>query len=73
MDNDNLLKDLQAQLGAENGARIVRERGRWFSDVSYIYSRASAKGQLDASAIMADASGGSLEALVPSWTQPAHR
>ena len=65
--------DLQAQLGAENGARIVRERGRWFSDVSYIYSRASAKGQLDASAIMADASGGSLEALVPSWTQPAHR
>ena len=65
--------DLQTQLGAEQGARIVRERGRWFSDVSYIYSRASAKSQLDASATMADAAGGSLEALVPTWTQPAHR
>ena len=65
--------DLQAQLGAEQGARVVRERGRWASDVSYIYSRASAQVQLDASATMADASGGSLEALIPSKTQPAHR
>ena len=65
--------DLQAQLGAEQGARVVRERGRWFSDVSYIYARASAKTQLDASATMADAAGGALEALIPGWTQPAHR
>ena len=65
--------DIQSTYGAEQGARIVKERGRWSSDVSYIYARASARVQLDASASMADAEGGSLEALIPTWTQPAHR
>lgn len=65
--------DIRAQYGNEHGARVVQERGRWGSDVSFIYSRSHAQGQLDASATMADAVGGSLEALIPTWTQPARR
>lgn len=37
------------------------------------YSRSQAQKQLDATATMASAEGGALEALVPGWTQPAWR
>ena len=65
--------DIAAEMGQENGSKVVQQRGRWFSDVSHIYSRAQAQVQLDASARMANAEGGSLESLVPGWTQPAWR
>ena len=51
----------------------MQQLGRWHSDVSHIYSRAQAGRLLDATATMADAEGGSLEALVPEYTQPAWR
>jgi len=65
--------DIAAEMGCEGGARVVQERGRWHSDVSHIYSRTQAQVQLDASARMANAAGGSLESLIPGWTQPAWR
>ena len=65
--------DIAAEMGAEQGKTVVQQRGRWFSDVSFIYSRTQAQVQLDASARMANAEGGSLESLVPGWTQPAWR
>ena len=65
--------DIAAERGHEGGARTVQQLGRWHSDVSHIYSRAQAQTLLDASATMANAEGGSLEALVPRWTQPAWR
>ena len=55
------------------GKELVQRLGRWHSDVSYIYSRAQAGKLLDATATMANAEGGSLEALIPEWTQPAWR
>ena len=65
--------DVAALYGAEGGAKIVQQLGRWHSDVSHIYSRAQAQPLLDATATMANAEGGALEALVPGWTQPAWR
>jgi hypothetical protein len=62
-----------AVLGAEDGAEVVRQRGRWHSDVSHIYVRSQAQKQLDASARMANAAGGSLESLIPGWSQRAVR
>ena len=64
---------MAAVRGAEGGAKVVQALGRWHSDVSHIYSRAQAQTLLDATATMADAEGGSLESLVPGWTQPAWR
>ena len=65
--------DVAALHGADDGAKLVQQLGRWHSDVSHIYSRAQAGRLLDATATMADAEGGSLEALVPEYTQPAWR
>ena len=65
--------DIAAEWGDEGGAKIVQQLGRWHSDVSHIYSRAQAQKLLDATATMANAAGGSLEALIPEWTQPAWR
>ena len=65
--------DVAAVRGAEGGAKVVQALSRWHSDVAHIYSRAQAQTLLDATANMADAEGGSLESLVPGWTQPAWR
>ena len=65
--------DVAAMEGAEDGAKKVQQLGRWHSDVSHIYSRAQASSLLDATANMASAEGGSLEALIPEYTQPAWR
>ena len=65
--------DVAAEQGLEGGAKVVQALGRWHSDVSHIYSRAQAQVLLDATAGMANAEGGSLESLVPGWTQPAWR
>ena len=64
--------DLFDSVGAD-GERIIRERGRWDSTVSHIYTRASVQRHLRASAAMADGDGVSIERHVPAWTQPAWR
>ena len=64
--------DLRDQFGAD-GERIIRERGRWWSDVDHIYSRASLQRHLHASATMADGDNTAIERAHPSWVQPAWR
>eukprot|EP00965_Chrysotila_dentata_P128403 4245733-Pleurochrysis_carterae.AAC.1 len=50
---------------------VVKQRGRWASDVAEVYQRALVDVQLDASAGMADSRGVDLEAMIDGWSQPA--
>ena len=49
------------------GERLIKERGRWRSDIAEIYQRASASLHLHASATMADAAGLDLESFALGW------
>ena len=63
--------DLYDLLGI-SGMRLIKERGRWQSDVAQIYSRASATAHARISTEMIDAEGIDLEAFAGSWwAQPA--
>ena len=59
--------------GIDQGIKLLDERGRWFTDISWIYARAGPEAQLTLSALMGDMDGGDLEALVSGWTQPGRR
>ena len=59
--------------GLESGINALEERGRWFTDIAWIYARAGPETQLTISALMGDVRGGDLEALVSGWTQPGRR
>eukprot|EP00965_Chrysotila_dentata_P114932 3798831-Pleurochrysis_carterae.AAC.1 len=61
------LRDLKG----EGGRALIKQRGRWQSDVAQVYQRAIVDAQLEASAGIGDASGVELEALRLGWTQPA--
>ena len=63
--------DLRAALGAAEGMAVIKQRGRWSSDVAEIYQRALLLDQLDGSAAMGGASGADLEGLLDGWSQPA--
>ena len=63
--------DLQASLGSEGAQQVIKQRGRWASDVAEVYKRALAEVHLDASASIGDARGRELEALLEGWAQPA--
>jgi hypothetical protein len=63
--------DMQAYAGCQKGAKLIKQRGRWSSDVAEVYQRALAGAHLDASAGIGDAEGLELEALVDGWAQPA--
>ena len=62
--------DLRDVLGDE-GMRVIKERGRWGSDVAVVYQRATMRHSLEASAAAADADSREVEAMVPGWVQPA--
>ena len=62
--------DLRDRLGSA-GERVIKERGRWGSDVAFVYQRALLRDQLDASGAIADADAADLEATVAGWTQPS--
>ena len=62
--------DLRSILG-EGGQRLIKERGRWGSDVAYVYQRALLSDTLHASGAMADADSADLEAAVAGWVQPS--
>lgn len=56
------------------GARaesILRQRGRWATDIAFIYARASMRHVLEASAGLADADKRSIEEMEAGWIQPA--
>jgi hypothetical protein len=59
------------QLGCEKGQRTMKDRGRWGSDVAFVYARSLLRDQLDASAAVADADAQELEAVVSGWVQPS--
>jgi len=63
--------DLLARLGATAAESVIRQRGRWASDVCQIYQRALASTHLDASAEIGSAVGREIEALCEGWVQPA--
>ena len=62
--------DLRDTMGMA-GAAMIKERGRWASDVAFIYARALVGQQMDAAAGMANAQDTSVEMAVPGWVQPA--
>ena len=63
--------DWRAVFGPAGAETIIRERGRWASDVARIYQRALAQDHLSGSAAVGDTEGRELEALCRGWTQPA--
>ena len=63
--------DLQVRLGTDGGQKVIKQRGRWASDVAAVYQRALAEVHLDASASIGDAQGRELESLIEGWAQPA--
>eukprot|EP00965_Chrysotila_dentata_P065606 2173898-Pleurochrysis_carterae.AAC.2 len=64
--------DLRDVLG--DGSRaMIKQRGRWASDVAEVYQRALVNGQLDASARVTSARGVDMEAIVEGWSQPSSK
>ena len=65
-------EDLYDRYGAD-GEAIIRERGRWWSDIHEVYQRSSATRQMDAVAGAIDSVGISLEELGDGWANPGRR
>jgi len=63
--------DYRAVYGPAAAERMIRQRGRWWSDVHTLYERALAEEHLQGSAAVGDAVGAELEALCEGWVQPA--
>ena len=63
--------DWRKVFGAAAAEALVRQRGRWASDVATVYQRALADEHLGGSAAVGDADGAELEALCRGWAQPA--
>ena len=61
--------DLREVLG-DGSMSIVKQRGRWASDIAEIYQRALLLAQLDGSGAMASATGADMEAVCAGWSQP---
>ena len=55
----------------DDSQRIIKQRGRWGSDVSGVYQRALTRDMLDASVAVANAASRDMEEMVRGWTQPA--
>ena len=65
-------QDVRHAMGADDAATLViKQRGRWASDIALIYARACATGHLMLSRVMGDAAGIDLEALVRGYTMAA--
>jgi hypothetical protein len=64
--------DLRAFVG-EASSGVVRQRGRWCSDVAEIYQRPLVGTHLDASAAVGSVASADLEALCERWAQPTFR
>ena len=58
--------------GLAEARRVLMARGRWKSDIAFIYVRASATTALEASARVADVDTRDVEAMFSGWAQPAH-
>ena len=63
--------DCRDMLGVERGQRTMKDRGRWGTDVAFVYSRSLVRDQLDASTAVGDADAQELEAVISGWVQPS--
>ena len=63
--------DLRDVLGCEGGQCVIKERGRWGSDVAFVYQRALMRDALEASARIGDAARADMESMIAGWVQPA--
>ena len=57
--------------GLEEAERVLKKRGRWLSDIAFIYARASLDTSLEASARLADVTGRDVESAFSGWAEPA--
>ena len=55
-----------AAVAAEQGTRLIKERGRWDSDVAFVYARPSIAAHLVLSATMGDHARVDIESLLAS-------
>ena len=62
--------DLHEVLGGRSET-LLRQRGRWATDIAFIYARANMGLVLEASARMADADKRTVEEMEAGWVQPA--
>jgi hypothetical protein len=62
--------DLRDTLGMA-GAAMIKERGRWASDVAFVYARVLIGQQMSAAAGMVEASRKEVERVGKGWVQPA--
>ena len=51
--------------------RVIKQRGRWHTDIALLYQRAIAHTQLTGSVAAGDATHADLETLCRGWVQPA--
>ena len=65
------LYDTTSVVGLEEAKRVLRKRGRWRSDIAFIYARTSLDSSLEASARLADVSGRDIESAFAGWAEPA--
>lgn len=65
------LYDTSAAAGLEEAKRVLKKRGRWRSDIAFIYARTSLDSSLEASARLADVSGRDIESAFAGWAEPA--
>ena len=63
--------DWRAVFGARAAEALIRQRGRWCSDVAAVYQRALAEEHMSGSVAVGDADGAELETLCRGWSQPA--
>ena len=63
--------DMRAVKGVEVSTRLIKQRGRWWTDIHQIYERALAAEHLEMSAGIGGATGRDLECLCEGWVQPA--
>ena len=63
--------DMRDALG-DSSQYLIKQRGRWASDVAQVYQRALIKSHLDASILMGSAAESrDMEEMVEGWAQPA--
>ena len=57
-------------IGMEQATRMIKQRGRWYSDIYEIYERVSMQEHALASAAITEAGGLDLEQILVGWIQP---
>ena len=57
-------------IGMEQATRMIKARGRWYSDIYEIYERGSLQEHALASAAITEAGGMDLEQILVGWIQP---